>query len=193
VRHPFRRKNLSPRLFPLYLAVAGTFAFAEPTPVGFAVGGALVAAGLGLRVWGAGHLVKNDRLTVSGPYAHLRHPLYAGTLLLGAGFAIIAGGVPLLLLLGTVAPLFFIYYLPYKERIESARLERRFGSAYSAYRAGVPLLLPTLSPWVPPAELARERHRRWSRDCFRGNSEPGTVLGVGLALCLLALRPVLPV
>jgi protein-S-isoprenylcysteine O-methyltransferase Ste14 len=193
VRHPFRRKNLSPRLLPLYLAAAVTFAFAKPTPVGFAVGAALVAAGLSLRIWGAGHLVKNDRLTVSGPYAHLRHPLYAGTLLLGVGFAIIAGGVPLLLLLFTIAPLFFCYYLPYKERIESARLTRRYGGAYATYRAEVPLLLPALTPWVPPAELAREHRRRWSRECFRDNSEPGTVVGVGLALCLLALRPVLPI
>jgi protein-S-isoprenylcysteine O-methyltransferase Ste14 len=191
VRHPFRRKNLSPRLLPVYLVAAAALILAKPTPVGFALGGMLVVAGTSLRVWGAGHLVKNDRLTVSGPYAHLRHPLYAGTLLLGVGFAVIAGGLAAVLALGAIAPAFFAYYLPYKDRIESARLERRYGSAYAAYRDQVPRLVPALAPWRPPPALASEGGRRWSRERFRANSEPGTVLGVGLVLCLLALRPVL--
>lgn len=193
MRHPFRRKNLSPRLLPLYLLAAGAFVLAEPTLTGFALGGAWVIGGLALRVWGAGHLVKNDFLTVSGPYAHLRHPLYAGTLMLGIGFAAIAGGPAFVLVLGCFAPLFFLYYLPYKDRIESARLERRYGPDYAAYRSEVPALLPGLSAWVPPPALVDARERRWSRECFRANSEPGTVLGVGLALALLALRPVLPI
>jgi protein-S-isoprenylcysteine O-methyltransferase Ste14 len=192
VRHPFRRKNLSPRLLPLYLLAAGVFVLAKPTPTGFAVGSIWVIGGLALRGWGAGHLVKNDRLTISGPYAHLRHPLYAGTGMLGIGFAIIAGGPALALLLGCFAPLFLLYYLPYKERIESARLERRYGSDYAAYRAEVPALLPALSAWTPPPALVGGWERRWSRECFRANNEPGTVLGVGFALALLALRPILP-
>jgi hypothetical protein len=136
--------------------------------------------------------VKNACLTVSGPYAHLRHPLYAGTLMLGVGFAVIAGGIALVLLLAGFVPFFFLYYLPYKDRIESARLERRYGAAYTAYRAEVRPLVPTLVPWRPHGALALERHRRWSRARFRENSEPGTLLAVGLALFLLALRPVLP-
>ena len=193
VKHPFRRKNLSLRLLPCYLIAAAAFAFAKPTAIGFVLGGALVSAGAALRVWGAGHLLKNDRLTVSGPYAHLRHPLYAGTLLLGVGFAVIAGGVALVLVVSCITPLFFFYYLPYKDRIESARLERRYGAAYASYCAGVPLLVPALVPWRPPAALAGERGRCWSLERFRGNSESGTLLGVGLVLSLLALRPVLAI
>lgn len=191
MKSPFRRKNLDPRLFPAYGIAALVLAFARPTPIGFAVGGGLVCAGMALRVWGAGHLVKNDRLTVSGPYAHLRHPLYAGTLMLGVGFAVIAGGIALVLVLACFAPLFFLYYLPTKDRIESARLERRYGAAFAAYRAEVRPLVPTLTPWRPRGALAPERHRRWSRARFRENGEPGTLVGVGLALFLLALRPVL--
>ena len=51
-----------------------------------------MAAGATLRFWGAGYLVKNDRLTLVGPSAHLRHPLYAGTLCLALGFGVIASG-----------------------------------------------------------------------------------------------------
>jgi len=193
VKHPFRRKNLSPRLLPLYLLAAGAFVLAKPTATGFSLGLAWVVGGLALRVWGAGHLVKNELLTVSGPYAHLRHPLYAGTSMLAIGFAAIAGGAAFVLVVGCFAPLFFLYYLPYKDRIESARLERRYGQDYSVYRSEVPALLPRLSAWVPPRVQVDALGRSWSRECFRANSEPGTVVGVGFALAALALRPVLPI
>jgi hypothetical protein len=113
--------------------------------------------------------------------------------MLGIGFAAIAGGPAFALVVGCFAPLFFLYYLPYKDRIESARLERRYGQDYAVYRSEVPALLPGLSAWVPPPALVDAGKRRWSRECFRANSEPGTVLGVSFALALLALRPVLPI
>jgi len=188
VKHPFRRKHLSPRLLPVYALVLATVVCSRPSVVGCAAGIALIAAGSGLRAWGAGHLVKTDRLTISGPYAHLRHPLYAGTLLLAAGFAVAAGGAVLPLWLALGLPTFFLYYLPYKERIESARLERRYGAAYAAYRATVRPLWPSLSPWQPPAALAPEGRRSWNAACFVANSEHATLVGVGLGLLLLASR-----
>jgi protein-S-isoprenylcysteine O-methyltransferase Ste14 len=192
VNHPFRRKNLSPRLLPLYAAAGAVCWFARPTAAGLALGAALASLGLGLRIWGAGHLVKNDRLTISGPYAYIRHPLYAGSLLLAVGFGVIAGGVGLAVVLVFVAPVFFAYYLPYKERVESARLERRYGDVYARYRRAVPLLLPLRGAWRgSPESLAFERGRRWSRRCFRDNDEPGTVLGIALVVVLLVLRPAL--
>jgi hypothetical protein len=33
-----------------------------------------------LRIWASGHLVKNKVLTVTGPYAYVKNPLYIGTL-----------------------------------------------------------------------------------------------------------------
>jgi protein-S-isoprenylcysteine O-methyltransferase Ste14 len=191
VKHPFRRKNLSPRLLPIYLVAAVAFFFAQPTPLGFAIGGSLATVGLALRAWGAGHLVKNDRLAVTGPYAYLRHPLYAGTLLLTAGFVLIAGGAGVMVVGLCVAAIFFLYYLPYKDRVESARLERHFGRVYTQYREQVPKLLPSRVPYRLPPELACERDRRWSIACFRDNSEAGTLVGVVLAVLLFALRPVL--
>ena len=105
--------------------------------------------------WGAGHLVKNDLLSVAGPYAHLRHPLYAGTLCLALGFGVIAGGWALVLVLGGFLPVFFLYYFPYKERIESARLELRHGRAYAEYRRAVPALLPSLVRFTPTQAARR--------------------------------------
>jgi protein-S-isoprenylcysteine O-methyltransferase Ste14 len=191
VRHPFRRKNLSPRLLPLYALAIAAFVLARPTRASFLIGSLLVVAGAALRLWSAGYLVKNDLLSVAGPYAHLRHPLYAGTLCLAVGFGVIAGGWALVLVLGCFLPLFFLYYFPYKERVESARLARRHGSAYAEYHRAVPALLPSLVPFTPGQGGGAVRER-WSLERLRENDEHGTMLGIGVALILLALRPLLP-
>lgn len=189
MRHPFRRKNLSPRLLPLYALAIAAFLLARPTATSFLLGSLLVAAGAALRLWGAGYLVKSERLSIAGPYAHLRHPLYAGTLCLALGFGVIAGGWALVLVLGCFLPVFFLYYFPYKEKIESERLEQRHGSAYVEYHRAVPALLASLGRYTPargsdPAE-------RWSIERLRENNEHGALLGIGVALLLLALRPLL--
>lgn len=49
----------------------------------------IVAAGLLIRSWANGYAIKMDKLTTSGPYAFVRHPLYAGTLLMLIGFTVI--------------------------------------------------------------------------------------------------------
>lgn len=191
MRHPFRRKNLSPRLLPLYGLAIAAFVLARPTRASFLIGSLLVAVGAALRLWSAGYLVKNDLLSVAGPYAHLRHPLYAGTLCLAVGFGVIAGGWALVLVLGCFLPLFFLYYFPYKDRIESARLARRHGSAYAEYHRAVPALLPSLVPFTP-GQGGGPIRERWSLERLRENDEHGTMLGIGVALILLALRPLLP-
>jgi hypothetical protein len=188
VRHPFRRKNLSPRLLPLYALAIAAFLLARPTRVSFLLGSLLVVAGVTLRFWGAGHLVKNELLSVGGPYAHLRHPLYAGTLCLALGFGVIAGGWALLLVLGCFLPLFFLYYFP-TGRVES-RLARRHGSAYPSTTAPS-RLLPSLVPFTP-GQGGGAMRERWSLERLRENDEHGTMLGIGVALILLALRPLLP-
>src|SRR5579864_8294244 len=65
--------------------------FSKPTPQGLLLGAAIALTGLLLRAAGAGHLAKNQRLATSGPYRHLRHPLYLGSTLAGVGFCV-AGG-----------------------------------------------------------------------------------------------------
>jgi hypothetical protein len=161
---------------------------AHPTLSGIGVGLSLVVAGEGLRFWSAGHLIKNQRLTVSGPYAHLRHPLYAGTMLVGVGLLWMGGGTAAPWLLGVGLLFFFLHYLPYKERIESARLERRYGDAYRRYRLAVPALLPSFRPWSDP-EVAPDGG--WSAERVRANNEDGAALAVAVAATVVLLQPVL--
>ncbi|CAG0975014.1 methanethiol S-methyltransferase [Myxococcaceae bacterium] len=180
-------------MLPVYALVLLSFWLARPTPIGFALGLVLIAAGEALRVWGAGHLVKNDVLTVTGPYAYVRNPLYAGTLAIGAGFAIAAGGVvgPVVAAAGLL--LFFGYYFPYKERIESARLERAYGEPYAAYRAAVSALWPSFTPWRLPTSDGQVVSAPWSAARFADNDESGTLLAVVVGVIALAIRPLLPI
>ena len=188
MRHPFRRKYLRPKLLPLYALGALCLWLAEPTPARLLGGGLAVVLGAGLRAWGAGHLVKTDRLVVSGPYAYLRHPLYAGTLLVAVGLGAAAGPRATALVVLAFAPFFFGYYLPRKDRIEGARLESRHGEAYAAWRRAVPALRPRLSAWRPSPASAAEPRARWSAARFRANDEDGALLAIAVAWGLLALR-----
>ncbi|MDZ7630439.1 MAG: methyltransferase [Gemmatimonadaceae bacterium] len=43
-----------------------------------------------MRAWSTGHIVKNQVLTTTGPYAHTRNPLYLGSFLMALGFALAA-------------------------------------------------------------------------------------------------------
>jgi protein-S-isoprenylcysteine O-methyltransferase Ste14 len=183
------RKLLRLRFLPWYLLGGAALAVSPPSGVGLAVGLPAVAAGAGLRGWGAGHLVKTDRLAVSGPYAHLRHPLYAGTLLIAAGLGLAAGRAAWWAL-PCLALWFFALYFPRKERIESARLERRFGEPYRRYRVEVRALLPRLRRWRPEAGVSAsvERGAHWARRRYLDNNEHATAAAVLLGALLLAGR-----
>lgn len=188
MRHPLRAKYLSARLLPLYALGMLWLCFAAPTRASLVVGGLVAGFGAVLRAWGAGHLVKTDRLVVAGPYSRLRHPLYAGTLLAVVGLGAAAGRRSLAVVAALFVPFFLLYYLPYKDRIEGARLERRYGEAYADWRRAVPALLPRLAPWRPERGDPRAARSRWSAARFRANDEGGALLAILLGWLLLLLR-----
>lgn len=181
-----RARHLRLRFAPAYLAAVLAIAVFEARPATLVIGAGLVALGVALRSWGAGHLVKREALTLSGPYAHLRHPLYAGTLAVCLGFATAVGGGWMWPLLAGNALWFFVAYFPRKERLESELLEARYGGAYTAYRARVPALWPALRAYAGPGGAAGTRAWRWRR--YRENGEAGTALAVLAGVGLLALR-----
>lgn len=185
-RKPFVRNpltvELTPRLLPPLAAGLLVVWLGEPTPRSLLAGLALVVGGEALRLWSAGHLYKTRELVTSGPYAWIRHPLYAGTLLVGSGFLVAASGavtrwgLPLYLLF------FFAYYLPYKTRKEDARLVRRH-AGYARYRREVPSLLP----WRGRYAAEWSAPHRWSLARLRDNDEMGTALMVASVALVFAL------
>jgi len=105
---------------------------AHPTARTLIAGAIIAALGEALRVWAAGHLEKGREVTASGPYALTRHPLYAGSIIIGIGLAIACASI-------VVAVLVLAYLaitLTAAIRTEEAHLTEKFGDAYPDYRAG---------------------------------------------------------
>ncbi len=187
MRNPVRLKNLRLRFLPLTAISLLLWIWVSDDPVDLALGGALVMAGLALRGWGAGHLIKTRQLTTSGPYAHVRHPLYLGSLLCATGFALMAGGVvgPAILVASTLW--FVLVYFPRKDRTEADRLEAVYSADFVCYRAAVPALVPRLDAWSAPRDGGTSA-RRWSGECYSENNELGTALGVSVGLAAMTAR-----
>ena len=116
--------------------------WARPTPLTLPVGALIAFVGVLIRAWAAGHIVKNKKLAVTGPYAHTRNPLYFGSFLIGAGFAIAAHWSLLLV----VVAFWLLVYAPTMER-ERVNILERFPDAYDRYSANVPAFVPRVTPW----------------------------------------------
>jgi protein-S-isoprenylcysteine O-methyltransferase Ste14 len=136
------------------------------------------ALGLALRAWATGHVEKDSRLAQSGPYAYVRNPLYLGTLLAAAGFAIASRQWPLALLFGVV---FVLIYLPAIE-LEEQHLRKLFPD-FAAYAQRVPALWPTLAP------LRRPERFRW--ELYARNREYQAGIGFLVGAGYLVMRALL--
>ena len=94
---------------PLGFITAALYLFAlwrrAPLPAAVTWSLALVLPGLWLRAYAAGYVKKNRELTQTGPYAYTRNPLYLGSMLLAAGFALalLSWPVALVLAIGFIA------------------------------------------------------------------------------------------
>jgi protein-S-isoprenylcysteine O-methyltransferase Ste14 len=124
-----------------FVLVAAFAFFSRPSARSLALGLPVSALGLVLRAWATGHVEKNIRLAESGPYAYMRNPLYVGTLLAAAGFAIASRQWPLALLFAAV---FLFIYLPAIE-LEEQHLRKLFPD-FDDYARRVPALWPALRP-----------------------------------------------
>ena len=127
-------------------ATGGRFAW---PPVAAALGVTIVLAGLALHAWGRRTLAErwspqvapsgDVRLAEDGPYAIVRHPLYAAIVLLGTGTllahcsrAVLAATVGIVIGVGA------------KRRAEDRALEARLGPRWTDYARRVPALWPRL-------------------------------------------------
>jgi protein-S-isoprenylcysteine O-methyltransferase Ste14 len=107
----------------------------------------LLIAGLGLAVWArrllgsywSGHLVirADHRLIRSGPYAVVRHPIYAGLVLGMIGTALVVGEWR-----GLLAVLLLVAAYLRKIRREEGWLLQHFGEPHARYRREVRAIIP---------------------------------------------------
>ncbi len=158
-----------------FIMVAAFAWFSRPDARSLAWGLPVSALGLALRAWATGHVEKNVRLAQSGPYAYVRNPLYLGTLLVAAGFAIASRQWGLGALFGAV---FVLIYLPAIE-LEEQHLRKLFPE-FTAYADRVPALWPTFRPLPKPG------HFRWAQ-YFR-NREYQALIGFVIGAAYLLIR-----
>jgi protein-S-isoprenylcysteine O-methyltransferase Ste14 len=125
---------------PLLHGCAASFAliFSRPTDLTNAAALAIVLTGAALRIWASRHLCKDQELCTSGPYAYIRHPLYAANFIIMVGLCIAANN---LLVTAIALPIMVVVYAGVIAA-EERKLRARFGSAYEEYASRVPALLP---------------------------------------------------
>ena len=120
------------------------------------VGFLVAAAGELIRLWGVSWAGSETRTTgtvggiylvVSGPFAHLRNPLYLGNILMYLGIGIMS--FALFPYLQIIALIFFAiqYHLIVKE--EEGYLEKTYGKDYENYVKNVPRFIPRLTRYKP--------------------------------------------
>ena len=157
----------------------------KPLAIGFSL--LLVLPGLWLRGYAAGYVKKNRELTQTGPYAHTRNPLYLGSILIAAGFALALLSWIVAIML---AAMFLIIYVPVIASEE--RFLRSNFVDFDAYCRRVPRLLPRLTAAVPAGSETEVSTGKFSLDLYLKHREYNAAIGAALLyFSLLFLRPAL--
>jgi protein-S-isoprenylcysteine O-methyltransferase Ste14 len=111
----------------------------------------LVLAGLVVRVWAAGFAgrhtrsskIEGSQLATAGPYAHVRNPIYLGSVILGIGMVILIGDRRLLLPCALTFLTLYFGIIPAEEEF----LSQKFQDQYEVYCRNVPRLVPRITGW----------------------------------------------
>lgn len=156
---------------------------ARPTPRSLAAGAAVALVGLAVRAWASGYLKKNKELTVTGPYAHTRNPLYLGTFFMGTGVAM--GGGTLWFIIFFIV-LYFLIYAPVMAA-EAEYLGHLFPAEYEAYSRKVPIFVPRVTPYRED-EARGQAGAGFQLAQYLRHREYRAALGVALVYALLVAK-----
>lgn len=141
----FRRRTALP--LPVAAAIL-TLRIGQAPPSSTLIAGGIVITALGeaVRLWAVRHIgavsrTRSDRLgplVATGPFAHVRNPLYIGNIALWIGFALTARLVWLAVVAAVLLALEYHAIVRWEERL----LEARVGDAYREYASRVPRWVP---------------------------------------------------
>ncbi len=156
-----------------------------PRPAAIAWSLVLVLPGLWLRAYASGYVKKNQELTITGPYAYTRNPLYLGSILIAAGFAVALESWAIAVLLAVGFAVIYIPVIASEERF----LRGAFPS-FDEYCRKVPRIIPRLTAARMGADAGESG--RFSLDLYLRHREYNAAIGAALMyLTLLFLRPAL--
>lgn len=162
-----------------YPLAAAVLWFASPAPRSILLGGLVGVLGLLIRTCAAGYLHKQEVLTVTGPYAYTRNPLYLGSAVLALGAAIaMRSWISAAILL-----FYFAVFYSMVMRREEKELHLKHGAVFEEYARAVPLFVPRLRP----AKLSRESSAAFSLVQYRKNHEWQAALGFLLLIAAFVL------
>jgi protein-S-isoprenylcysteine O-methyltransferase Ste14 len=163
-----------------WLVGLAVLVLARPTALSMALGAPLVVAGETIRIWASGHIVKTRKLATGGPYAHCRHPLYVGSVLLALGVGVASSSLWVVLAVAA----YFLAFFPSVMREETDFIARKFPEEFATWSAEVPPFWPRFTPAGP-----RSSRFEWSRVSL--NREWRTVLALPVVAVLLYARTLL--
>jgi protein-S-isoprenylcysteine O-methyltransferase Ste14 len=164
----FYRQAIGIVLMPVYALLA------DPQPAAFFVGATLALAGMLIRLYASGFIIKNKQLATVGPYSLVRHPLYTGNLLLIAGFTFASGQWWALI----VSVCFWWFYYPPAVDYEDRKLHGVFGADWEQWSEITPAIIPESVRLLSGGE--------WSfRTSLKQNYEPVIVVYTLVWLCVI--------
>ncbi len=178
-----RRRTVFTWLIPLFLlALSLVFHRRDGGWAAYGIGIGFVVLGEIVRFWSAGYIAKDAVIATGGPYAHVRNPLYFGSLLLAVGYGLVSGlGVWGVLFTVVLFLVFHLAAILYEEKF----LTNKFGQPYLDYVQRVPRLLP--SPWPRTTGTGSFT---WAQSLK--NREQTSALFALIFVLLLSLRFVIP-
>jgi protein-S-isoprenylcysteine O-methyltransferase Ste14 len=164
---------------PLGFIVAAVVLFlAEPTTVSILVGLPIAVVGGVFRALAAGVIRKDAVLATDGVYALTRNPLYFGSSLLAAGFAVMSANEIAAAVL--IVPFGLIY--PTVMLREEAHLAKLFPDEFRLYRSKVPRFFP---------RVTLRFGRSFSFSQYLSNREYNTALGFAGGVGFLVIKRLL--
>jgi protein-S-isoprenylcysteine O-methyltransferase Ste14 len=149
---------------------------ARPSWACLAAGTAIVASGVALRAYASGYLRKASELTTTGPYAYTRNPLYLGSLIIAAGFAVAARNFWIALAMTVIFLAIYVPVMGFEEQF----LRSQF-PGFDEYAGRVPRLLPRLSAAPGP-------RGQFSLELYRKHREYNAALGAAAILAALIFK-----
>ena len=179
----FRVRSFTPIPFILALIY-----FAKPTLLTTSIGVFFTLLGELLRLWTVGYAGGSTRATTlgaardlvtTGPYSHVRNPLYLGNLLISISICIIANVLWLtpILIIG-----YLVQYLPIIA-VEEAYLLESCGSVYETYHEQVPRFFPQFNAYQTPSTHDFSLTRAFK-------SEKRTLTAIVIVIAVLYVRQI---
>jgi protein-S-isoprenylcysteine O-methyltransferase Ste14 len=145
----FKNRSYTPIPFLVLMVI-----FEEANILSLTFGFLIALVGEAIRLWGVSWAGSETRTTgtvggtfliISGPFAHVRNPLYLGNIIIYLGFGIVSLAV--FPYLQFVALLFFVVQYSLIVSEEEYYLRKTYKQQYEKYLSEVPRFIPRITPY----------------------------------------------